>query len=75
MCLPPAVCLGAPMSPSSIWGCLCRGWGMGPVCQEGHLQAPWGCVLALPLTPCVILAKLLPLLGPQFPICVMGRLN
>ena len=30
MCLPPAICLGAPMSPQPSGGCLCQVWGHGP---------------------------------------------
>lgn len=34
MCLPPAFCFGAPMSPKPSWGCLCQVWGHGPGTQS-----------------------------------------
>lgn len=52
-----------------------EGMGLVPSLPGGTLTEALRCVLALLLTPGVILAKLLPFSGPQFPIFGMGRLN
>ena len=82
MCLPPAVCLGALMSPSPSWGCFCQVWGpgLGPqsVRRDTYrsLGMSSGSAADAPLPqPRVILDRLLSFFGPQFPICGMGRLN
>lgn len=77
MCLPPAVCLGSLMSLLPSWGCLCQVWG-GRLWRDSarrDIGRSLGMSSGSAADPRVILVKLLPFSGPQFPICGMGRLN